>query len=216
MSDQKFPDLCEWWTEERIAAEEAVWQRDQFFVEYAAEVRAFAKKMKIKKGSSIIEMGCGTGHVGVLLTPDFNYAGTDGSALMVETAQKMHPELKFYVKNLREPVEVDQYGMHDLLISFAVLKHFGKDSWKGVLTNMLRVAKFALIQVQVRNYDYETVEDGTEVHHTWVNRNELIETVKLAGHEIVELRDTGKDVSPYMDHAIEAYLMTRAIPPTVE
>lgn len=212
MSDKQFADLCEWWTPERIAAEEEVWQRDQFFHEYAKEVRAFAKKVKLKKGASVIEMGCGTGHVGRLLTPDFSYNGTDGSELMIAAAKKINPGIEFFVRNLRKTVEVDQVGMYDLLCCFAVLKHFGKDSWSGVLMNMLQLANYALIQVQVRNYDYPTIEDGTEVHHTWVNRNELIETVSKAGHEIIELRDTGKDVTPYMDNAIEAYLYTKRIP----
>lgn len=213
MSGVQFDDLCDWWTRERIEEEEKVWQRDQFFVEYANEVRKFAKQMGLKKGASILELGCGTGHVGPLLAKDFSYNGTDGSELMIRVAKEKHPDIadRFFVKNLRTSVEVDCVGIYDMVCSFAVLKHFSTESWPFILMNMLANADHGLIQVQVRDVGYPTVEDGTEVHHTWVNRQELLGFAEKAGHEVVELADTGKDVSPYMDHAMEAYLKTRRL-----
>jgi len=203
----KVKDLCDWWTRERIEEEEAVWQRDQFFVQYANDVRDFMRKHKLK---SVTELGCGSGHVARELANEFSYRGYDGSKLMIEFAQEIHPGFLFKTLDIRLlPIPRIK---SDLVCSFAVLKHFSLQDWKEILTKMLSAGKYGMIQVQLRVRGFESIEDGffgDEVRHSWINIDEMCQAVVDAGHEVLELRISEKDVSPYMSFAAEALLITK-------
>ena len=200
-------DLCEWWTRERIEEEEKVWQRDRFFVEYANTIRTFMREHKLV---SVVELGCGSGHVARELAGEFDYRGFDGSKLMIEFAQEIHPGFLFKPLNIRRlPLKTIKA---DLVCSFAVLKHFGLVDWKDILGKMLSVGKYGMIQVQLKVRGHDSVEDGFfggEVKHSWINIDEMCQAVVGAGHEVLEIRESAKDVSPYMSFAAEALLITR-------
>ncbi len=205
-------DVSDWWTQERIEAEEAVWLRDGFFTGYANQVRDFMRKHNLK---TVLEVGCGSGHVARELNNEFEYTGIDGSGLMVEFAKKTNPGHRFELANIRSmniaTVHAGENMPFDLVCSFAVLKHFLLKDWAMALRNMLSVGNNGLIQVQMRPDGYPSVEDGSDCPHNWVTEKEMREAVAKAGHKVVAINDTGKDVSPYMANAYEAMLITKKI-----
>lgn len=202
-------DLSSWWTPDRIEAEDAVWRRDGFYIQYAAEIRELMNKLGLK---TVLEVGCGTGYVGNELKNEFDYVGTDGSGLMIQFAREKHPDVKFEVLNIRDmdnPAMVPNHGNIDLVCCFAVFKHFTLEDWPIILSNILGVAKHALIQVQIRQSGHPSVEDGAEVPHNWISVDELIQFCESIGHEVLAVKLTDKDVSPYMANAAEGYLITK-------
>jgi SAM-dependent methyltransferase len=204
------PDLCNWWTPERIAAEDAVWLRDQFYFDYAAKILDLAREHGL---NTVAEVGCGAGYVGECLqNTGIEYTGYDGSALMIEYAKKKFPHLQFGVHNLREnPMDGDGFKPFDLVCSFAVIKHFHLTDWQYALKNTLKFGRSALVQIQLRTNGQSSVEDGVDVPHNWLNPDAVTAAVEAAGHRVIAMADTGKDTTPYMPNSMEAWLITEAI-----
>lgn len=176
----KNPDLCEWWTAERIVAEDELWNAEERYIKYAQIV---AEHMRDHSYKTIAEMGCGAGYVGEILHGEFDYIGYDGSGLMVDYASRKHKwRVPFAQRNLRDKPDPKTF---DTVCSFAVLKHFDVTSWKLILANMLAYAKHsAVIQVQyllsTATIDRPVVNQP-DVHHVWINMQELTHVASEAG-----------------------------------
>lgn len=205
------PDLCHWWDKQRIKDEEAVWQRDLRFHDYAQIIDAVAEEFKAK---AVIEVGCGMAHVGDLLAklrPTLKYFGTDGSDLMIQAAKEKYPDLNLRVLNIRDTEA--KLPKAQVVFAFAVLKHFSLDVWEQALRRILSMAPIAVIQVQVRVDDLPSIEDdffGKEVAHHWLNEKELVAVYESMGLEFVNpWRETWNDVSRYCFGGREAVIISR-------
>ena len=73
--------------------------------------------------ASVLEVGCGEGHVTAILAHRFPAArvlGTDVSAMMVGIARREHPELRFGISSI---YDVANLGAWDLVVACEVFEH---------------------------------------------------------------------------------------------
>ncbi len=94
----------------------------QTFIDYDAEFQLYSQLLKQAPGRSVLEIGCGSGH----LTPrfeqaGFRYAGLDLSADMLKIARSKSPESDFWEADMRHfdlPEPVDGAIMTGRTISY--------------------------------------------------------------------------------------------------
>lgn len=120
-------DFCEWWTPKKIAEHNAEWLRQKTYEELSQRVIAVMMKYKLR---SVIELGCGAGHVGGLVAHwGVDYLGIDACPDMIKLATLSNPGVEFRCENIRT---LGDYTA-DLVCSFAVLKHFSNEDFPEIL-----------------------------------------------------------------------------------
>jgi len=195
-----FPDISEWYTPERIAAEEPLWASGPY-KENAQRVVNVCQQYSL---SSVIEAGCGTGWVPTALPDSIVYVGMDSNPYMLSRARDKNPS-RIFIRNDIRDLNPDFLSV-DLVCSFAVLKHFSLNEWPDILRHILGIGQYGLFTQHVLLDDRPAMEVGTEFHHIWPTKPELLQAIDSAGHEVLDL-----DYSA-MDHGIgspEAYVTTR-------
>lgn len=98
---------------DRMAGERSQWiERNAFYYEDECNYMRFL----IPEGQSVLELGCGNGHLLADLKPSRG-VGLDLSPAMIETAQKSYPDLTFEVGDIEDPeVLARQQGPFDVII----------------------------------------------------------------------------------------------------
>ena len=195
-----FPDISEWYTPERIDAEEPLWSAGPYH-DNAQRVTDVCSRYNL---SSVIEAGCGTGWIPTALSPSLGYIGIDNNPHMLFRARDKNPSRVFIQSDIRllKPSLISA----DLVCSFAVLKHFSLTEWSSVLSAILSIGQYGLFTQHVLLDDRPAMEVGTEFHHIWPTKPELMQAIASANHEVLDL-----DYSA-MDHGIgapEAYVTTK-------
>ncbi|MBI5711345.1 MAG: class I SAM-dependent methyltransferase [Candidatus Eisenbacteria bacterium] len=96
--------------------------------------------------ASVLEVGCGEGHVTEKLARFFPHAqvtGTDSSPEIVEVAKRSHPDLRF---EQRSVYDLTRSGEHwDLVVACEVFEHL--DDPRGALREIAAVAGAMLVTV---------------------------------------------------------------------
>ena len=73
------------------------------FIDYEAEFAFYAQLLDTQKGGSVVEIGCGTGHLASRFSQaGFPYIGLDLSADMLEIARRKHPDGVFLEADMRQ------------------------------------------------------------------------------------------------------------------
>jgi SAM-dependent methyltransferase len=194
-----FPDISEWYTPERIAAEEPSWRAGG--ERNAYKISALQGQFPIQ---TIVECGCGTGWVPYFLSPTHPYIGLDKNAHMLGYARVRNPSLSFIQGDIHNAAHLSVSA--DLVCSFSVLKHFSLTDWPVCLRNILSVGRYALFTQHILPNDREPMDIGTEWHESWPTRSMVEQVIADAGHEII-----AEDAS-HMNEAVgapEVYLTTR-------
>jgi SAM-dependent methyltransferase len=75
----------------------------QSFINYDEEYRYYSAILKKHRAVSVIELGCGTGHLaGRFIAEGFNYTGIDLNSAMLEIAKSKYPEAVFIEADMRD------------------------------------------------------------------------------------------------------------------
>ncbi|WP_144439291.1 bifunctional 2-polyprenyl-6-hydroxyphenol methylase/3-demethylubiquinol 3-O-methyltransferase UbiG [Geminocystis sp. NIES-3708] len=87
-----------------------------------------ADRIRLKKINSLLDVGCGTGQMGLFLFDQGlpNYLGFDFSPKRVDYAKKLCPNLQFLVADAFETDLFDIYN-YDAILCTEVLEHVDKD-----------------------------------------------------------------------------------------
>lgn len=182
--NKNLPDISEWYTLERIEAEEILWEESGAYLEYSQRISEVCKLYGL---TTVMEIGCGTGWVPSVLDSSLKYVvGIDANPHMVDKSKKKNPDKEFLQCDIR--TIPDRFSV-DLVCCFAVLKHFSLSDWPLRLRDILRFGRFGLFDQHVL-MDGRTAMDipggGNEKFHSiWPTYSDVILSVKNAGHEIV-------------------------------
>ncbi|TAL49161.1 class I SAM-dependent methyltransferase [Patescibacteria group bacterium] len=88
-----------------------------------------------KQGASILDVGCGWGEKSkYMVKKGFDITGIDFSEEMIKLAKEQAPAGKFFVKDIRQPLELET--LFDGVFAQAVLLHIPKNEIVGVLKNI--------------------------------------------------------------------------------
>ncbi len=80
----------------------------------------------IKNAKSILDIGCGVGHYGVLCKKEYpwlKYTGIDISRAMIGEAATLCPDVKFFVKSFDECLEWNVFRGFDIILVSQVLEY---------------------------------------------------------------------------------------------
>jgi SAM-dependent methyltransferase len=184
----KFPDIADWYTPERIDAEEPLWATGKSYLEYASRIHSVCRDNNL---SSVVEIGCGTGWVPTVLDSSLQYLGIDKNPYMLERCRAKNTGKLFLQCDIRNLHALNLSC--DLVCSFAVLKHFSPQEWVACLNEVLGLGRFALFTLSIFTDGRETLdipakdEHGIEQHHgTWATLEEAERAIESAGHRIVD------------------------------
>lgn len=186
-NEDPLPDYCDVLDSDLIKQEIRGWESGRGYLRYASAVRSALPYTGVSS-PSVVELGCGAGYVGGELSGECNYIGVDGNTELLEIARSKFPGVVFMHGNLRDGGALPR---GDLVCTFSVIKHFGMNSWRQVVTNILGCGRFGLLQLQTRivgpSVDTIGQIDHRRFHHTWLNYDEVLETVERAGHRLIEV-----------------------------
>lgn len=187
------PDFSEWLTDERIAVEEKAWAETEQYKRNASQVLKMVHRLAAPF-PTVLELGCGSGWVPFGLGDVVRYLGVDKNSELIRLCYLRNPyDAKFHLSDIREvtpDVLESLLGVRcaDIVCSFAVLKHFGLYEWREIFERMLRLGNHGVFQMQIS--DEASIDDGTEYHHTWLNKDEVLGCIVDAGHSLVSFDET--------------------------
>lgn len=203
METLKLPDVSQWYTPDRISAEEEIWLAGEHYRENAGRVVEVCYAHNL---TSIMEFGCGIGLIPSLLPPDLTYvAGIDANHYMIQRAEARNPNISFVLADIRQL----QGASHaDLVCAFALLKHFSLTEWPSILKIILSHGDYALFNQHALPDDRTPFDAGTDWHSAWPRRCDILSAISAAGHKVIAWDDSHVDLGV---GAPEAYITTRRI-----
>jgi SAM-dependent methyltransferase len=203
-SPAQFPDIWQWYTADRVTAEEAIWAEGQHYLYNISRVMELCREHSLR---SVIEVGCGTGWVPAGLDPSIEYQGIDNNPHMLELARRKNLPSRIFMK--MDARDIEGWALPcDLVCSFAFFKHFSFNDWPKILRNVLSLGNYGLFNQHVLPPDRPPVDVGEEWHSIWPTRDDVISAVSAAGHEILSWDNSHIDEGM---QAPESYIVTRRI-----
>lgn len=187
---RSFPDISEWYTPERIDAEEPFWKDGAAYREFADRILKTCRSNGLK---TIIEVGCGTGWVPSALDVSLDYlAGIDKNPHMIARSKSKNPTKRFIQCDIRDLHTLNVSA--DLVCSFEVLKHFSLSEWNFRLKDILALGKFGLFTLSIvvdgrASFDLPG-EVGEGFHGIWLTPDDVVRAIQEAGHRVVEMDST--------------------------
>ena len=153
-------------------------------------LRKLVKKYVV--GNSVLDAGCGTGHTTLeLLNTGYNVTAIDNSQEMVDFTQRIIKESDYrgevYFLDLTNTNVLGE-NKFDTVVCLDVLEHVEDDEL--AIKNLYYVLKrngHLIVSVPALRFLYG-LRDKKIGHYRRYERNELIEKLKAAGFEIVDLR----------------------------
>ena len=120
---------------------------------YAHQRKAYAKASsriidRYPVGSTLLDVGCGTGALSALLSRHFVVHAVDGAAQMIKHAKRLHPStsITFSVANLLEGLPFKDHSM-DVVITSFVMHGLAPLERLKALDELHRIAKHHVIIV---------------------------------------------------------------------
>ena len=194
----RLPDIHEWYSPERVAAEEAIWAEGQHYLMNAKRIQTLCDARFL---TTIIEFGCGTGWIPTVLSRDLDYLGLDANPYMLKIA-RTKSDATFVRWDFRFPYD----RATDLACSFAVLKHFSLTDWPVMLRRMLQNARFGLFNQHCLQDDRTPFDDGKEWHSIWPRNSDILAAIEAYGHILISRDDS--IIDPLVG-APETYFVTQ-------
>ena len=193
-------DIAKQYSEESDAGE----------TEVAAELESILSGLGVMGGTSILEAGCGSGHISShLASRGYNTTLVDFSKIALDKAEKLYKKNsldgRFVYSDLFD-MSKDVVGMHDVVWNSGVLEHF--DAWQAIsaLQTMASVAKkFIIVMVpNPTSISYMTFRDKALAQGSWqwgleILRENLNDIVLFSGLEIVKEQFVGETHLKYFD-----------------
>lgn len=114
---------------------------DQVFAKvqrYDARVRTFLRAVADRRGTRVLDVGCGPGHLTHALPPEVEVVGIDLSAEMLRVARQRRPGGTYRVHDYHQPLPAE-LGTFDVILAVGCLE-FCNDLG-GVVEQLARVAR---------------------------------------------------------------------------
>jgi len=164
------------------------------------EVVKISKKY-LKKGSLILEGGCGSGiQVYKLHKTGFNVIGIDFAEKTIADLNKNHPELNIQLGDVRKTTFPDHY--FDAYWSFGVIEHF-YTGYDDILNEMKRIIKpggylfisfphlSPLRKLKIKNNSYAIwKENPQQINHFYqfaLDKSTVMEKLSKIGFKLLEI-----------------------------
>jgi hypothetical protein len=178
----KFPDISEWYTGATALQEEVAWLlRPQY---HQRDAEFIIPRLGTHQIKTVVECGCGSGILASILPESIKYLGIDKNNFFLEKARRRNGEKNegrlfacWDMRNIALPEP------RDLVLCFAVFKHFALDEFEALVAKVLSLGRFGAIQMQVSDHDFD---NGEKYHHIYVTEDRFFDAVKAAGHEIID------------------------------
>jgi len=142
---------------------------------------------KLRKGSSILDLGCGSG-IPVdkyLLEHGFKVTGIDISTEQIKLAKEHLPSGDFFQKDMSQ-VDFAE-NTFDAIVSFYAIFHIPREEHQELLGNCYRMLKRdSYLLITMGSSDWVGSEEfhGTTMYWSHYGREKNVEMVKAAGFEI--------------------------------
>lgn len=138
------------------------YEQDASLGEYEHQERVLRVFLQSLKFHSVLEVGCGFGRVGALITsmyPDVSYTGVDISRdQLVGAIRRIRSGARFWKGMFQDFPETSTY---DLVIAVEVLMHVPPKDVAGVIEKMFRMSSHYVVSI-------DSDEVGAE-HYHWYN-----------------------------------------------
>lgn len=176
----KFSDISEYYVNDLGIKEEQAWTEAK---QYKTYVEAVKKVITDRDVKNILEIGCGTGFVPTGLPDNVGYMGIDKNPTFIKWAiEKNNPTRQFVLEDIRnvtpEWLQIKQF-VPDVVVCFAVLKHFSLDEWNAITTRILSLAPLAILEMQIGTDD---LDNGSRFHHVFVTPEHMEMVLDSSGH----------------------------------
>lgn len=194
--DKQFPDISEWYDEDKAAIEEVAWNTIQ---EYRGNLAQVQECIDILGTKSIIEVGCGSGLIPVHLSKEIDYVGLDNNPTFLRWARSKNHKSRIFVQNDLRKTDTawlsknNLSGEYDLVASFAFLKHFGLHEWDEIVGRVLAFSGHGCIEIVTR--EAGDLDNGLTFHHTHVTSDHMAAAITAAGHDIVRVKEMWKGLA---------------------
>ncbi len=164
----------------------------------AAEVKEMQDLLKscFNPGAKLLEIGCGSGRdAAFMLANGFDVTAVDGSAEMIASAVKLHPELSGRLHTIHLPEDFSEgLGRFDGLFSIATLMHLTREAIGGVFEKagcLVKEEGRFFFSVPSRRDDVNKGEfDEKGRRFTAMAVEEWIMVCQKAGFEVISSRTT--------------------------
>jgi 2-polyprenyl-3-methyl-5-hydroxy-6-metoxy-1,4-benzoquinol methylase/glycosyltransferase involved in cell wall biosynthesis len=188
-------------------------------IKLGQEIEQLFLGLGIEPGSSLLEVGCGSGHLsGYLAGKGFKTTLIDFSKIALEKAKKYYEQNNqtgnFVSANMFD-LSTDLVGSHDVVWNSGVFEHFGAWDVLAVLKRMARISrKYVLVLVpNAKSIPYLLFRQQAMRKGEWIWGRELLRDsmrhfAEAAGLEVIEEQYVGEHFSK--DHFNYASLELRA------
>jgi SAM-dependent methyltransferase len=172
---------------DRFAPDEARWRkRNRTYHRLIASLMRFS----IPEGSSVLELGCGTGDLLAALEPSKG-VGVDISRGMVETAAGRHPELEFVQAAAEEFLRAEEFDyvvLSDLVpYAYDVLAILGNAARMTHERSRIIVHSYSqLWRPAIRLAEMLRLKPRKPIRN-WVAPNDVANLLDLAGFEVISV-----------------------------
>ncbi|MCI4433275.1 MAG: methyltransferase domain-containing protein, partial [Nitrosopumilus sp.] len=183
---------------------------DEGEIEIAIDIEGVLHKNGIFANSSLLEAGCGSGHISAFLA-NKGYETTllDFSEIALNKAKQVYEKNKLvgrFIKSDLFDISPESVGYHDVVWNSGVLEHF--DGWQIIqsMQKMANVAKkFVIILVpnpkssSYMGFRKKTLENGDWKWGLEILRDNLKDLATVSGLEIVEEHYLGTSHIKYFE-----------------
>ena len=151
-----------------------------------------SKHLPIKKGISILDVGCGRGWLGAKLLSFGKVTGIEPVATVVRYARKLYPEITFLRFGASEYLRNYPEAKFDLLVCSEVIEHVDdKEAFVNVLLELMRPGGSLVISTprgELREH-WESIH-GTppQPREEWISTENLLKLLQESGFLHLESR----------------------------
>lgn len=204
-------------------AEQYSGEPDRGETEIASELESLLAGLGVKGGSTLLEAGCGSGHISShLASRGYGTTLLDFSKVALKKARQLYKKNglggEFVHSDLFE-ISPQSVGTHDVVWNSGVLEHF--DGWQivGAMQKMASVAaRFVIILVPnpkslaYLDFRRKALEEGSWQWGLEILRENMEDLALLSGLEIVEQRFVGQTHLKYFEEFTDAKKTGGAVP----
>ena len=147
---------------------------------------------RLKNGSSILDVGCGTGRVAQLLSKNFKVTGIDNSPQMIKLSRLTAPKATFLEMNLqRLNFTEDQTHQFDTIVCFFTLLHVETAIFVRTLRSLLKLlltGGYFILSMVLGDYDKDANLMGKKFHYTAYEENKLLTILKKNSLKVIKVQ----------------------------
>lgn len=145
---------------------------------------------KLKNGSRILDIGCGTGRVAKYLSKNFNVTGIDNAPQMIKVAKTTAPKAVFLEMNLFR-LKFPDTQKFDALVCFFTLLHVEKSIFERIIRSLLQLLRkegFFIISMVLGDYNKDANLMNKMFHYTAYEESDLLTIFENCGLKVLRVK----------------------------